>query len=335
MRSIAVRVRTVFLLVAIAMIIYGPPATLRALPVDICDEVCSSSQCGSSCYENMTEFENGNAISCLAYGVYDTNQFCCGDGQCREDLDENTTSCEADCAEPPALEPSTTVLVNGSLTEDATWIYPGAAQFNAVAATYGEPPVSWQWTQNSLFEVVWPYEGIWNGGLELASFISHLPAEDVNVVAHSHGGNVSILSSFFSGRQIKHLVQLGTPVNWDLDRFLGGLGAWSRCQVSSWSDWVQFFGASFAQISGFTAAVYASNFFSAMAAEAAWNNDYDGYLYYTALALSAAWAADEFFASTKIEVDGLTVMFGGVGHSDLHEPGVWNAIAPYCATNLY
>ncbi len=42
-------------------------------------------------------FDNGNAISCMAYGVYDFGQECCGDGLCQADAGESHANCTIDC----------------------------------------------------------------------------------------------------------------------------------------------------------------------------------------------------------------------------------------------
>lgn len=86
---------------AIAAFVYlhGGVASLSAMPPPpICEEVCSSSTtCSETCYLNMMEFENGNDITCLEYGVYDTSTFCCGDAVCTASADETLYTCAYDC----------------------------------------------------------------------------------------------------------------------------------------------------------------------------------------------------------------------------------------------
>jgi pimeloyl-ACP methyl ester carboxylesterase len=50
---------------------------------------------------------------------------------------------------------------------------------------------------------------------ELAEFINNYQfaeGETLNIVAHSHGGNVAFLASQQVNRQINNLVTLGTPI---------------------------------------------------------------------------------------------------------------------------
>src|SRR6185436_17641775 len=95
------------------------------------------------------------------------------------------------------------------------------------------------------------YSGIYEGGWVLGNVLAALPPGDVNVIAHSHGGNVVIIAMYWANREIKHLINMATPVNWDLPRFSMGQGAFSRCQLSSWADYTQFGGSSPEQVAGF------------------------------------------------------------------------------------
>lgn len=69
--------------------------TVFALP-PICSDVCTTStDCTDQCYIDMMEFDNGNAITCLQFGTFDSN-LCCGDGYCASDY-EDAGSCPSDC----------------------------------------------------------------------------------------------------------------------------------------------------------------------------------------------------------------------------------------------
>jgi RHS repeat-associated protein len=61
------------------------------------------------------------------------------------------------------------------------------------------------------------------------------PCERIQVVAHSHGGNVALLASHFESASIDELVTLGTPILADYRP--GWIGAWNN--ISSTDDWVQ------------------------------------------------------------------------------------------------
>lgn len=236
---------------------------------------------------------------------------------------------------PPPPSPSlttTTVLVNGSFDAYPPWMNDWSDEFTATAATYGKPPIQFRWMQN--WGVFYPlYDGIVAGGYDLANFLNALPPGDVNVITHSHGGNVAIWATYWMHRPIRHLINLGTPINWDLWRWLGGHGAYSRCQISSNSDWTQFWGSAPGQVYAFIDNDFWAARYAWEAGEAAFRGDWESFAYYTAL---SAWHAAQSYAwfwSTKIELSGPTYVFGGLEHSDLHEPGVWWAIAGACAVN--
>ncbi len=77
----------------------------------ICEEVCTeATDCTETCYINMMEFENGNDIDCLEYGVYNYD-YCCGDDTCG--VEEDGDQCPGDCSlgltgdDPPTCGNST------------------------------------------------------------------------------------------------------------------------------------------------------------------------------------------------------------------------------------
>lgn len=227
------------------------------------------------------------------------------------------------------------LLVNGSFAESPSgWTAPGSPEYNAIQATYGVAPNPWPWTTNEGLDVVYPYNGIWYGAYQLANYLASLPAGEVNIVSHSHGGNVVLASQYWSGRQIRRYIQLATPVNFDFGgwRYALGYTAVGRCQVSSASDWIQFAGASDYQIFSWAFAMYASHLLTAEAYDAYTRGDYWEFLAWAAAASFAGYEADQWFFSTKIEVEGGNQMYwsGGLSHSDMHEPFVWYNIPSVC-----
>ena len=85
----------VLLVLAIAYAELSGVSLLATPP--ICEEVCTeSTACEETCYENMMEFENGNDITCLDFGVYDEEAACCGDFLCDVSAGE-TAYCANDC----------------------------------------------------------------------------------------------------------------------------------------------------------------------------------------------------------------------------------------------
>ncbi len=87
-----------FLIVAFVAIEGSGRGLLAARPPHICEEYCTTStSCEEACYVDLMEYENGNAITCLEYGVYDEDAECCGDGICDLTVNESCGSCEDDC----------------------------------------------------------------------------------------------------------------------------------------------------------------------------------------------------------------------------------------------
>lgn len=222
-----------------------------------------------------------------------------------------------------------TVLVNGSFNAYPPWMDDWSPEFSAIAETFGYPPIQFRWFDN---DAVFPpfYGGIFNGGFALASFLNGVGGDNLNLIAHSHGGNVVKIASYFLWRPFQHLIHLGTPVNWDLYQ-LGGPGAYSFCQVSSYTDYTQFGGSSPYQVGNFGYHQYLSAQYFWLAGEAAFNGDWDLFWYYMAQAAWEEGEANFWWASTKIEWGAANYMFWGESHGDLHEPPVWNAIRNQCA----
>jgi len=207
---------------------------------------------------------------------------------------------------------------------------PGEAH-DAIQAWYAAAPYIAGWTQN--FWVFPPtYSDILWGGSSLAGILGGIPGGPLNVITHSHGGNVAILATHTLGwaRQLRTLVNLGTPINWDLPGALGGPGSYWRCQISSTADWVQFIGASPVQIANFVYSIYQSVQGAVAAFAALASGDYYGALAYFQYSVFEVIVAEFWWRSTKEEVVGPTLWFSGLSHFDLHSAAVWNTIAPYC-----
>ena len=193
-----------------------------------------------------------------------------------------------------------TVLVNGSFSNPpVAWMVPGP-EFDAITATYGAPPVQSYWDPS--WNVLPPYYiDIVAGRYPLANFLNSLPPAEVNLVTHSHGGNVAIMATYLTGRRLRHLINLGTPINWDLPGALGGRGADSRCQISSAADWVQFVGASPYQVGHFVYDIYQSIAGGVEAFQALLAGDYATAYAYFADAIFDVIDATYWWFTTKIE----------------------------------
>lgn len=332
MRETLRRLRIVVMALTLAVaFLYGDATKLGAAPPPTdCAEVCPGASCDTQCRTWVGDLEW--FPTCGEYGVCNAEQYC-GNGTCEPEIGEDFNNCQ-DCPPPPppppAPDPTTVVLVNGALKDaDTSWIY-GSPMVDAVAATYGHAPLPFPWTENSFFEVIPPYAGIGLGALDLADFVHSLPEGNVDIVAHSHGGNVAIFATYFlPDRPIRNLINLATPVNWDLDRVVGGAGVLNRCTVSSWFDAVQFGGASTFQQWLFSEAIY--NGYEALrnAQDAYDREDWEAFAAYSALAALYFLEADGWWESAKVEWQGATWWANVLGH-DLHTPEIWNALVPHC-----
>lgn len=138
-----------------------------------------------------------------------------------------------------------TIVIGGFLNGDADWI---SEMFDILWDTFGERPEVWKWSGVGVSNFS-DYIGIRTAGRLLAAYINSKlkDGEELNIVAHSHGGNVVKEASHYLLRRIDNLVTLGTPQNFDL-RPLNRLAVDNYCNVSSLADPVQFGGASLTQI---------------------------------------------------------------------------------------
>jgi hypothetical protein len=244
-----------------------------------------------------------------------------------------SANCYATVTISPSAPASYTFLIHGSFNESGLpdFVLPGSDESNAIAATYGYTPQPWPWSNsNSVFPPL--YLGIVNGGHDLAQFINGLPPGDVNLISHSHGGNVVLMSQAFGIRPVRRYIQLATPVNWDFNlwRWAMAYGQVAyRCQVSAENDWIQFGGASPFQIFQFGWELYQAGTAAWEAYEALADGDYVlAYWWFTQIAINLI-QADYWFDTAKIEVEGPTLVFSNVGekpHAATHEPPIWNAM---------
>jgi hypothetical protein len=221
----------------------------------------------------------------------------------------------------------------------------GSDTFSAITATYGAPPFPYFWAQNQWYAVAPPlYYGIVEGSFGLANFLSALPHAEVNVITHSHGGNVLIWATHVMNRPIRHMINLATPINWDIGtantglppigaRRLAGGRTYSHCQISSTTDLVQFAGSSIRQQVGFGVNISRAAQYGWKAATALLNGDWAGFAYYSMLAAYHSSQAHEYYWSTKIEHFGRTYGISGVAHTHMHDAFVWRGLVGQCATN--
>jgi hypothetical protein len=113
------------------------------------------------------------------------------------------------------IDPSgkVTIVVTGTWAENADWAQPSSAFSQQVSKTYGEPVDTFTWggRNNAVARS--------DAASQLAAFINSpditgrlMAGEKLNIVAHSHGGNVvKEYTSLSSAVKIDNLVNLGTP----------------------------------------------------------------------------------------------------------------------------
>lgn len=233
---------------------------------------------------------------------------------------------------PPPPSSSLTFIING-IESTGEWALPGTDFSNAIAATYGAVPEFWFWSSNSWQQVLPPsYPGILDGAFQLANFLHSLPPGDVNLIAHSHGGNVVLLSQQWSTRPIRRYITLAAPVNWDWYdwRFALNYGVAGRCHASSKADGVQPWGASPYQVQNFLINAWQASAGTYQAIQALINGNYADSFWYFAQSVFDAIEADYWLDTTRYEVEGYTHMFVGLRHTELHTPGAWNALPAFC-----
>jgi hypothetical protein len=102
-----------------------------------------------------------------------------------------------------------TIIVHGTGATGADYAQPGSGFNKAVSATFKETAVAFNWSGDNTIAARTA------GATALAAMISKhkfAPGEKLNIVAHSHGGNVVKTYTGLSGaRKIDTLVNLGTP----------------------------------------------------------------------------------------------------------------------------
>lgn len=111
--------------------------------------------------------------------------------------------------------------------------------FSAVRARDGRP---FRWTTNLAGLVPGRDERDWQAGADaLYYFCEHLPYEDLNIIAHSHGGQVALFMAA-SGVKIRTLTTVGTPPRADVPAAaaLANIGYWQHIfdLKTDWMGWL-------------------------------------------------------------------------------------------------
>lgn len=129
-----------------------------------------------------------------------------------------------------------TLIVTGTQLLGKQGAYFDQSFIDAVGNTFGEAAQVWDWSgeDNDLARR--------EAGFKLALYLNEYkkdhPCEPINIVAHSHGGNVAFVASRYA--TIDNLVTLGTPVTTSYNPHLSNIG--NYINVYSNSDNVQGWG---------------------------------------------------------------------------------------------
>ena len=234
---------------------------------------------------------------------------------------------------PTPSTSSFTILVNGSFNEDPSWENPTDPEYQAIAATFGGTIYAYHWDGTNIYPPF--YIDIVSGADGLVNLInshSFAPGESLNIVAHSHGGNVVKLATYGINHAISNLVNLGTPQNWDLPGI-----AWADvgnyCQVSSFTDPIQVSGSSPYQVYNFGQDEYQAALWTTQEAIDLYKEDYSDAAYDAEEIADYQADAVYWWLTTKIAEDSpaaLNVLFASYSHSGLHTTGVWSQVVNGC-----
>jgi len=194
--------------------------------------------------------------------------------------------------------------LNPSGSSTADWAAPGTEMNSLIAEHFGEEPVIFQWRGQT-------YERDSAAGSLYNLIMSHTfsDGEQLNIVAHSHGGNVAKLYTWMLGaRKIDTLITMGTPQRFDIPIYGPGVGTYLNIYsrhdgTQRWGGMSPYFatigsivgGLSFGPVGGLVGGLVGG--FSGLAGR-----------------------TDR--CAVNIGIDTASGI-GNVGHSDLHSPQVW------------
>ncbi|PJE64160.1 MAG: hypothetical protein COU90_04795 [Candidatus Ryanbacteria bacterium CG10_big_fil_rev_8_21_14_0_10_43_42] len=206
-----------------------------------------------------------------------------------------------------------TVVVPGTGYSEKDWSDDGSAGnfINSVGETFGETPV------------VINNKDFWSGGdnpgareraanhvVNLINNHDFAEGEQLNIVGHSHGGNIANLVSQMTERRIDTLVTLGTPTSGDYQPNYDRIG--QHVNAYSNKDFVQKFGGTQTSVSEVLGRVAFGNFGRWLGAK---------------LSIGQfGWGGRQYSKASNYNATGDTSFIGA--HSDLwRNENVWNNIS--------
>jgi hypothetical protein len=177
------------------------------------------------------------------------------------------------------------------------------------------------------------YSGIYAAASALVSYINgynFAPGEPLNIIAHSHGGNVVKIASWLMKPTINNFIALGTPNNFDLEIMMPGRST-NYCNVASLTDLIQVAGASPSQvfyIGYYTTQATREEF---LAWDALLHGTFEQWAYHFGLAGVYFAEAAYWYGSTKFDIwANRNVPIESGSHGDLHTVPVWKRIEREC-----
>lgn len=184
---------------------------------------------------------------------------------------------------PKPWQESMTIIVHGTFAATTTWWRQGAPFWTHIdgltgTAYRGDDPFFWSGDNNDTARCI--------AATALVQWVANHPCDNLDAVAHSHGGNVCFLASRM-GVKFRRLVTLGTPIRTEYLPNLKVIGQLHN--VFSTSDFIQTPGGTFPNCRG------------------------EGRTLGDCGQITNHRASD----------DGMGT--GSPGHSDLHEPVTWRA----------
>jgi hypothetical protein len=133
------------------------------------------------------------------------------------------------------------IPVAGTWAKNDDWVLNNYGPFTQFMSQNGLHPVRkvdgtpWDWS-TKLTGLWWQSKKVWvDASVDLATFLNTIPFPDRNVIAHSHGGQVSILTAA-SGVKIRTLTTIGTPVRSDIpaNEAVKNIDFWQHIYDAKW-----------------------------------------------------------------------------------------------------
>lgn len=141
-----------------------------------------------------------------------------------------------------AVQSTRYIPVPGTWGWNDAWYSDPASDFIVTLALQGFAPIRaadgrpFRWSTELDGVMFWRRHAQWQAGADaLVYFCEHLPYEDRNLIAYSHGGAVALMAAA-SGFKIRSLTTISTPCRNDIGarEALAHLGFWQHIYDADW-----------------------------------------------------------------------------------------------------